>query len=186
MSRVYGAPVVGRRNCTRCKRWRHAIDFRCRKRDPEAGEALILDHRCNHCHAELARSRKPTEEQRVKRNKYKRAWRRRKDAARGAFVVGRHPQSQPRTGRRGAVSRVPIARLLKSKLKKMKLRELAFMLEIDEKRLRAVIYGYTLASGGKNGNRLTSVDYIEIGTVDAWLIRLGEPADTLERLYPLD
>lgn len=73
----------------------------------------------------------------------------------------------------------------------MTMMELARILEVNEKRLYGVIFGYTRVQVRYNGSpsertRLASVDYIEITTVDRWLIRLGEPADALERLYPAD
>jgi hypothetical protein len=87
------------------------------------------------------------------------------------------------------VPRIPIAKFLLSKLDTMTMTQLSLRLGIDDLRLRSVIYGYTRTQrrrgGPLPGTKLTSVDFILIDTVDAWLTALGEPPDTLERLYPL-
>lgn len=188
MTRRPGAVVVGRRNCTRCGRWRHAFDFRPNARD-ENGEALALNYQCNSCRN--AQQKVYASDPKVKRRdaKTKRAWQRQKITKHNS--TGKHPTTAGATGNRGAVPRVPIATLLYDKLDHMTMSELARRLQVNEKRIYAVVYGYYRRDprrrrGGRRSAKLAPVDFIDLGTVDRWLQLLDEPADTLERLYPLD
>jgi hypothetical protein len=183
-----GAKVKGRRNCTRCGRWRHALDFRPNGRD-EDGEAVALNYQCNWCRNEKQRIYYAQPRVKKRHRKTSRAWQRKNVTQLNG--VGRHPQTAGLTGKFGSVSRIPIAQLLEGKLKVMTITELSRRLKVDEKRLYGVIYGYTRSRttrGGKKvkGTKLAPVDFIDIGTVDRWLQLLDEPADTLDRLYPLD
>lgn len=71
------------------------------------------------------------------------------------------------------------------------MRALAREIDVDEKRLYSIMYGYTRDQRKKKGRplkgtRLAPVDYIDISTVDRWLQALGYPASKLDELYPID
>jgi hypothetical protein len=189
VSRRPGAKVEGRRNCTKCGRWRHAIDFRPNVRD-DNGEAVALNYQCNWCRNQQQKTYAKKPRVKTRQRKTNRAWQRMKVT--NLNSPGRHPQSAGLTGKMpDSVSRVPLAELLHSKLKHMTMVDLSKQLGVDEKRLYGVIFGYThnrTTRRGKKvkGTKLAPVDFIDIGTVDRWLQLLGEPADTLDRLYPLD
>lgn len=189
MAAVKGAPVIGRRNCTKCKRWRHALDFRVRARDKETGEALKLQYYCNHCHHREHAERRQRPHIKKRLRNYKRAWYRKNVAV----TIGEHPRTKGEHGRNNAVSRIPIARFLKERIETTgeTLYDMAQQIGVDETRLYIVVNGYSRGKGRrlKNGRykrKLVAVDFIEIGTVDHWLQMLGESPQKLDELYPLD
>jgi hypothetical protein len=54
------APIVGRKNCTRCTRWRHVIDFppgRTKRRDGTPIDPPQLSSWCEVCHRKAGRVR---------------------------------------------------------------------------------------------------------------------------------
>lgn len=188
--------MTGRRNCARCTRWRHDVDFRWRWRKarkvrgkgarPRAAVATV-DSVCAACRRTEERYRyhhmtQEEKQQRIKRINAAKVKRRAKLEAQ----VRQLRRANPRWGDR-RVDLVPFRMWLLAKARQNGgAVALATEIGCDEKNVRRWLHGYDW-DDEPGQDRYTCeprpIYSINVGTVDSVGVALGE-ADLLDRLYP--
>jgi ribosome-binding protein aMBF1 (putative translation factor) len=193
---VGAGSMTGRRNCARCTRWRHDVDFRWRWRKqrkvrgrgvrPRAQRATV-DNVCNHCRRveEQYRYHHMTQEEKQARIKRMNAAKK-KRIAKLEEQVRQLRKANPRWGA-NRVDLVPFRMWLLSKARENGgVSTLAQEIGCDEHNVRRWLHGYDWDSEpGPDRYRCEPrpIYSINTGTVDSIGVALGEP-DLLDRLYP--
>jgi hypothetical protein len=95
--------VCGRRNCTKCGRWRHVSDFSANRRDPVTGDVRWINSYCIAC--ERARWRETLSDPMARLRKAENLRiARRLEAEREGKTVANYKVKNPFTGNRITVS----------------------------------------------------------------------------------
>lgn len=190
--------ICGRRVCKGpCGRWRHILDFPPRKN--RRGEYTSVFSRCHVCGNAAKKERNKVNPQRAADMSRTRARRERRLAG----IPERGPRVVTKPTRRDVVPRLPFAQFLAELREKHGMTKTAQMVGMGERRIAAIIYGYSLCSRRKtparvqweievygkplkrtSRRRLYPIDWIEFDTVDRALVHYGEPW-LLDELYPI-
>jgi hypothetical protein len=179
--------ICGRRNCSRCGRWRLVIDFRATRRN-ENGEVVILNSWCNHCHREESRSRAklPKTKRRIATDRSnKRAHYRRKHGK--GVLDGRSKPRTPTFRQNVSVDRLPFARWLKQRIDRYGIGYVEQMTKMPQREISRIVNGYDKSGHHRkrDGKRkFRAIDYVELHTVDEALLNWGAGPDELDTLYP--
>ena len=173
--------VSGRRNCSRCTRWRSILDFPPRKN--RRGEVTGPNSVCNVCKNGAQRNQSPA--QKAKQRRQQRLHMRKKRRAAGV------PQRTPRVvgpKRYSSVDRMPLCRYLAPKVNELGFGRVAARTGVPERRLRAIMRGYD--GDGKSQRKfgkqykLRAIDFVEFDTVDKCFMGFDEE-HLLTTFYPV-
>lgn len=174
--------ILGRRNCIKCTRWRHILDFPPR-RDRKTGEIRTVHGRCHHCQRKYER----TKDEQLKRQQRdsQKAWERRDRRKKG--VPERGPR---RTGRRKytSVDRLPFARWLKGKIDLHGSARVAERTGIPDRTIYGIVrgYGYDGKATREFGKKakLRTIDYVSFDLVDKAFMAFDEE-HLIKDYYPI-
>ena len=181
-----------RRNCTRCTRWRLAVDFKWRwqkRRNGQRYETPTIDTVCQVCRRQDERDRYARLSDEAKRAKGIRANEQAlKRRARLEEQVQRARQAAQSYARGAELDLTPFRMWLLGKARQEGgAVALASQIGTDEKNVRRWLHGYDWDNddgwGGWAKCEPRAIRTVTIRIVDEVGIALGEP-DLLERLYP--
>jgi hypothetical protein len=172
--------ILGRRNCSRCKRWRYAHDFPPRKNSRK--EVIGPQSICHSCLREYQRALPP--EKKAQQRRQQRIHMRKKRRKEGV------PEREPRIlsdYQPGSVRREPFAAWLQTKVNEVGKMEFMRRTGFDQRSIRAVLSGWDRKSSGLGSRKrkLRQLDYVSFTLVDKVMTAWGDH-DQVNRLYPPD
>lgn len=183
MGKVKNPIICGRRNCTKCGRWRHTIDFKWSWRNPEYRQKPTISSVCDACRRAKERERYhslPAEERR-QRIKDAVESKRRREARRSQQIAAAQERDNAKFNQAGYVDIVPFRMwlLLKARTNGD---DLAQRAKVTSSRLNEWLEGCTWTG---HYCEPTPIRSIALRTVEDVTTRLGEP-EAAAMLYPLE